>query len=118
MILWFQCENMMSAEGLERQTRSYLSNEVPQIQQHGGNFEIRDVDEEAGTATVAIGGACSGCGIAPMTMKAIERRLPENVERLEDVEVVRSGGPRAAVMPSKTDKMDDMDEYEDYSPPF
>ena len=44
MILWFQCENMMSAEGLERQTRSYLSNEVPQIQQHGGNFEIRDVD--------------------------------------------------------------------------
>ena len=53
-----------------------------------------------------------------MTMKAIERRLPENVERLEDVEVVRSGGPRAAVMPSKTDKMDDMDEYEDYSPPF
>lgn len=118
MILWFQRESVMSAEGLERQTRSYLSNEVPQIQQHGGNFEIRDVDEEAGTATVAIGGACSGCGIAPMTMKAIERRLPESVEGLEDVEVVRSGGPRAAVMPSKTDEMDDMDEYEDYSPPF
>lgn len=108
----------MSAEGLERQTRNYLSNEVPQIQQHGGNFEIRDVDEQAGTATVEIGGACSGCGIAPMTMKAIERRLPESVEALEDVNVVQSGGPSAAVMPSKTDDMEDMDEYEDYNPPF
>jgi Fe-S cluster biogenesis protein NfuA len=108
----------MSAEGLERQTRTALSNELPQIQQHGGNFEIRDVNEADGTATVAIGGACSGCGIAPMTMKAIERRLPESVEGLEDVEVVRSGGPRAAVMPSKTDEMESMGEYEDYSPPF
>jgi Fe-S cluster biogenesis protein NfuA len=108
----------MSAENLERQTRTFLSNNVPQIQQHGGTFEIRDVDDEAGTATVAIGGACSGCGIAPMTMKAIERRLPESVDGLDDVEVVRSGGPSAAVMPSKTDEMEDMTEYEDYSPPF
>jgi len=108
----------MSATTLERQARNYLSNNVPQIQQHGGDFEIRDVDEAAGTATVAIGGACSGCGIAPMTMKAIERQLPESVDGLEDVEVVRSGGPRAAVMPSKTDEMEEMDEYEDYSPPF
>ncbi|MFB6224339.1 MAG: NifU family protein [Haloarcula sp.] len=108
----------MSAEGLERQTRNYLSNNVPQIQQHGGTFEVRDVDESDGTATVAIGGACSGCGIAPMTIKAIEQRLPESVDGLEDVEVVRSGGPSAAVMPSKTDEMEDMEEYEDYSPPF
>lgn len=118
MILWDEYTAGMSAQGLERQTRSFLSNEVPQIQQHGGNFEVRDVDEEAGTATVVIGGACSGCGIAPMTMKAIERRLPRSVEGLDDVEVVRSGGPRAAVMPSKTEQMDEMDEYEDYSPPF
>lgn len=108
----------MSAEGLERRTRNYLSNNVPQIQQHGGTFEVRDVDEAAGSATVAIGGACSGCGIAPMTMNAIESQLPENVGDLEDVEVVRAGGPRAAVMPSKTDEMEDMDEYDDYSPPF
>ena len=108
----------MSAEGVERQARSFLSNEVPQIQAHGGNFEVREVDESAGTATVAIGGACSGCGIAPMTMKAIERRLPEEVDALENVEVVRAGGPQAAVMPSKTDEMEEMDEYENYSPPF
>ena len=62
----------MSAQSLERRTRNYLSNNVPQIQQHGGSFEVRDVDEDAGRVTVAIGGACSGCGIAPMTMNATE----------------------------------------------
>jgi len=72
----------------------------------------------AGTATVAIGGACSGCGIAPMTMNAIEQPLPESVDRLDDGESVRSGGPRAAVMPSKTDDVEEMDECEDDSPPF
>jgi len=108
----------MSAEGLKRQARSYLSNNVPQIQDHGGNFEIRDVDEEAGRVTVAIGGACSGCGIAPMTMNAIENQLPMELDDVSEVEVVRTSGPRAAVMPSKTEEMDSMDEYEDYSPPF
>jgi Fe-S cluster biogenesis protein NfuA len=108
----------MSTEGLERRTRNFLSDEIPQIQQHGGNFEVREVDEQAGRATVAIGGACSGCGIAPMTMEAIERRLPEHVDELSEVEVVRSGGPRAAVMPSKIDEMEEMEEYEKYDPPF
>jgi Fe-S cluster biogenesis protein NfuA len=108
----------MSAEGLERRTRSFLSDAVPQIQDHGGNFEVRDVDEAAGKVTVAIGGACSGCGIAPMTMSAIEQRLPEEIDDISDVEVVRTSGSRAAVMPSKTDEMEEMDEYEDYSPPF
>ncbi len=108
----------MSAQSLERRTRNYLSNNVPQIQQHGGFFEVRDVDEDAGRVTVAIGGACSGCGIAPMTMNAIEQRLPGSIDEISEVEVVRAGGPSAAVMPSKTDEMDEMAEYEDYDPPF
>ena len=108
----------MSAQGLERRTRSYLSDNVPQIQEHGGHFEIEDVDEEAGEVTVAIGGACSGCGIAPMTIKTIERRFPEELDDVTEVTVGQAGGPRAAVMPSKTDEMEGMDEYDDYSPPF
>ena len=108
----------MSAEGLERRTRNYLSNNVPQIQDHGGYFEIEEVDEESGEVTVAIGGACSGCGIAPMTMRAIRHRLPDEIDEISKVTVRRAGGPRAAVMPSKTEEMEDMDEYEDYSPPF
>jgi Fe-S cluster biogenesis protein NfuA len=108
----------MSAQSIERQARSFLSDNVPQIQQHGGYFEIRDVDEDDGRLTVAIGGACSGCGIAPMTMRAIENRLPDNVTDLSKVEVVRAGGPRAAVMPSVIEEMEEMEEYEDYDPPF
>ncbi|KAB7518312.1 NifU family protein [Halosegnis rubeus] len=108
----------MSAESLERRTRNYLQSNVPQIQDHGGHFEIEDVDEEAGEVTVAIGGACSGCGIAPMTMKAIRERLPDHVSDIETVNVRRTSGPRAAVMPDKTEEMEEMDEYTDYSPPF
>lgn len=108
----------MSAQSLKQQTQNYLTNNVPQIQQHGGSFEVRDVDPERGHATVAIGGTCSGCGIAPMTMNAIESRLPESVDGLDTVKVVRSTRPDAAVMPSKTDEMESMTEYEDYSPPF
>ena len=108
----------MSAESLERRTRSYLNDNVPQIQDHGGNFRIEDVDEETGEVTVAIGGACSGCGIAPMTMRAIERRLPDHVEEVTSVTVRRTSGPRAAVMPDKTTEMEEMEEYRDYSPPF
>jgi Fe-S cluster biogenesis protein NfuA len=108
----------MSTQSIERQARSFLSNNVPQIQQHGGFFEVRDVDEDDGTLTIAIGGACSGCGIAPMTMKAIRNRLPEHVDDLSEVEVVRTGGPQAAVMPSVIEEMEEMDEYADYDPPF
>ena len=108
----------MSPQHIERQARNFLSESVPQIQQHGGYFEVRDVDEGDGSITVATGGACSGCGIAPMTMKAMRSRLPEHVEGLSEVEVVRAGGPRAAVMPSVVDEMEEMDEYADYDPPF
>lgn len=52
------------------------------------------------------------------TLNRSPATVTETFQRLEDVGVVRSGGPRAAVMPSKTDDMEEMDEYEDYSPPF
>jgi len=107
-----------SARSIERQARNYSSDHVPQIQQHGGFFEVRDVDGDEGKLTVAIGGACSGCGIAPMTMKAIRNRLADHVQDLSEVEVVRAGGPRAAVMPSMTEEMEEMEEYRDYDPPF
>jgi Fe-S cluster biogenesis protein NfuA len=108
----------MASDNLERRVRSYLSNNIQQIQEHGGFFEVQELDGGTGETEIVIGGACSGCGIAPMTMKAIERRLPEEVEGVTDVTVQRAGGPRAAVMPTKTEEMEEMEEYSDYSPPF
>jgi Fe-S cluster biogenesis protein NfuA len=110
-------EGLESPEGLERRIRTFLSNEIPQIQEHGGHFEIEDIDE-SGDVTVVIGGACSGCGIAPMTMKAIEHRLPAEIEGISNVTVRRASGPRAVVMPLKIDEMEAMEEYADYDPPF
>ncbi|TVT91016.1 NifU family protein, partial [Haloferax volcanii] len=82
----------MSAQSLERRTRNYLSNNVPQIQEHGGHFEIEDVDDETGEVTIAIGGACSGCGIAPMTMKAIKQRIATEVDDVSEVTVRQASG--------------------------
>jgi len=50
-----------------------------------------------------------------MTMKVIKHRLPENVDGISEVDVVRAGEPSIAVMPSVTEEME---EYESYSPPF
>ena len=65
--------------------------------------------------TVAVGGVCSGCGIASMTIKAIEHRLSAEVDDVSSVTVRRASGPRAAVMPPK---IDEMEEYESYDPQF
>jgi Fe-S cluster biogenesis protein NfuA len=108
----------MSAQSAEEQARRFLSDNVPQIKAHGGSFEIESVDEETGELELAIGGACSGCGIAPMTMQAIERRLPEHVEEIRTVSVTRTDGPSAAVLPQKIEEMESMEEYADYRPPF
>jgi hypothetical protein len=54
----------------------------------------------------------------PGEMDATEGRLPESVDGLEDVEVVRSGGPSAVVVSSKSDEIENIDEDEDYSPPL
>jgi Fe-S cluster biogenesis protein NfuA len=111
-------EGLESPDELERQIRTFLSSEIPQIQEHGGHFEIEDVDDETGDVTVVIGGSCSGCGIAPMTMKAIEQRLPGEIDAVSNVTVRRASGQRAVVMPMMIDEMEAMEEYADYDPPF
>lgn len=37
---------------------------------------------------------------------------------VSDVAVRRAGGPRAALMPDKTEEIEEVEEYADYSPPF
>ncbi len=51
-------------------------------------------------------------------MKAIEHRFPDEVDGVSSVDVRRAGGPRAAVMPSKIDGMEEMAAYADDDPPF
>ena len=58
----------------------------PALQAHAGDIMIREVDEETGTVTVELVGACGTCPASTMTMKAgIERILRDRVEGVTEV---------------------------------
>ncbi len=59
----------------------------PMLQQDGGDVELVDVNEETGVVTVKLTGACKGCPMSQMTLKAgIERFLKSEVHGVSSVE--------------------------------
>jgi Fe-S cluster biogenesis protein NfuA len=59
----------------------------PALQNDGGDVELIDVDESSGVVTVKLLGACGGCPMSQMTLKAgIERVLKEAVPEVVSVE--------------------------------
>jgi Fe-S cluster biogenesis protein NfuA len=52
---------------------------------HGGNAAITDLDRETGEVSIQLGGACSGCGISPMTIQAIKSRMVKEIPEIETV---------------------------------
>ncbi len=61
----------------------------PGLQSHGGDVELVDVSEEDGVVSVRLTGACVGCPMATMTLKAgIERALKERIPEVTEVEAV------------------------------
>jgi Fe-S cluster biogenesis protein NfuA len=60
----------------------------PSLQADGGDVELIEVSEE-GVVKVKLTGACGGCPMASMTLKAgIERVLKEEVPEVTRVEAV------------------------------
>ena len=60
----------------------------PSLQADGGDVELIEVSEE-GVVKVRLTGACGGCPMATMTLKAgIERVLKKEVPEVERVESV------------------------------
>jgi len=76
---------------LTERVKSFLARNFPQIAMHGGNAGVEGVDVETGEVWLALGGACSGCGISPMTVQAIQARLPQDVAGVETVYVDAGG---------------------------
>jgi Fe-S cluster biogenesis protein NfuA len=62
-------------DDLERAIELFLARNFPQIGMHGGSAAIEGIDREKGEVWIALGGACSGCGISPMTVSALKHRL-------------------------------------------
>ncbi|GGL56053.1 NifU family protein [Halocalculus aciditolerans] len=76
---------------LTERVETFLARNFPQIQLHGGTAGVEGVDAESGEVWLALGGACSGCGISPMTVGAIQSRLPQEVPEISTVHVDAGG---------------------------
>ena len=63
----------------------FMQTNFPQIKMHGGNAAIQGLDAEAGEVTIMLGGACSGCGISPMTIQALKTRMTKEIEEINTV---------------------------------
>ena len=74
-------------EEIADRVEAFLLRNFPQIAMHGGNAAVESIDEETGEVWLRLGGACSGCGISPMTVQAIQSRMPMDVEGVAEVHV-------------------------------
>jgi Fe/S biogenesis protein NfuA len=72
-------------DDLEERVSNFLRRNFPQIQMHGGTAAIQDIDRETGEVHIQLGGACSGCGISPMTIQAIKSRMVKEIPEIEQV---------------------------------
>ncbi|MGZ0746961.1 MULTISPECIES: NifU family protein [unclassified Haloparvum] len=77
-----------SADGdgdLRDRITNFLRRNFPQIQMHGGDAAISHLDRENGEVHIQLGGACSGCGISPMTIQAIKSRMVKEIPEIDTV---------------------------------
>ena len=73
---------------MREQVEQALESIRPAIQMDGGDIELVDVDDN-GVVRVRLIGACVGCPMSIMTLKAgIERILRERVPGITEVEAV------------------------------
>lgn len=89
-----------SEDDVRDQITNFLRRNFPQIQMHGGSAAIRDLDLESGEVTVMLGGACSGCGISPMTIQAIKSRMVKEIPEISQVHADTGMGGSMGHQPS------------------
>jgi len=78
-------ETQDSENELRERISNFLRRNFPQIQMHGGSAAIQDLDPEEGSVSIQLGGACSGCGISPMTIQAIKSRMTKEIPEIDTV---------------------------------
>jgi Fe-S cluster biogenesis protein NfuA len=78
-------ETQKTEDDLREEVTNFLRRNFPQIQMHGGSAAIQHLDPESGEVSVALGGACSGCGISPMTIQAIKSRMVKEIPEITTV---------------------------------
>jgi Fe-S cluster biogenesis protein NfuA len=84
----------------------------PALQSDGGDMRVLEFDEDEGRVDIELVGACSGCPMSTMTLKAgIERILKDRVPGLNEV---RAKGIDFDVDPSMAGDGWDDDEDDDW----
>jgi Fe-S cluster biogenesis protein NfuA len=78
-------ESQQGDDDLREEVTNFLRRNFPQIQMHGGSAAIEKLDRETGEVHIQLGGACSGCGISPMTIQAIKSRMVKEIPEIEEV---------------------------------
>ncbi len=74
---------------MKEKVQKALDQVRPMLQQDGGDVELVDIDEETGVVNVRLTGACKGCPMSQMTLKAgIERYLKSEIPEVSSVEAV------------------------------
>ena len=81
-----------SEDDLREEIGTFLQKNFPQIEMHGGSAAIQNLDRESGEVSIQLGGACSGCGISPMTIQAIKKRMVDEIAEIETVHANTGGG--------------------------
>lgn len=77
---------MTAEDRVVEKIESYLMGQFPQIAMHGGEADIVDLDLDEKHVTLQLSGACSGCGISPMTIQALKTRMPREIDEINHVE--------------------------------
>ena len=58
----------------------------PALQADGGDMRVVNLDQETGVVEIELMGACGGCPMSTMTLKAgIERILKDRVDGVQEV---------------------------------
>lgn len=78
-------ESTTDTESLERRLERFMNRNFPQIAMHGGTAGIDAIDEESGEVWITLAGACSGCGISPMTIQALKSRMVVEFDEITEV---------------------------------
>lgn len=78
---------MNRSENIRTQLLSVLEKEFPQIPMHGGTASITKINLKTKSASIVLSGECYECGLAPMTIKALKKRISAEVEEIDYVYV-------------------------------
>lgn len=100
---------MTTENDIREEITQFLRRNFPQIQMHGGEAVISNLDLDNKSVTIHLGGACDGCGLSPMTTMALQRRLPEQVEAISTVRI-ETMGLQGSQTPSFSQEEDDEEE--------